>query len=265
MIGIIDIGIGGVFLVRAMQALLPRYDMIYYGCQPSIHPPAPRPSPPKQAAGREQIPAPVKWLISQGARLLVVPFPPHTGMAPHLLAASTGLPVIDGGPHLIAEIMAKTGATRIGMLGLNQTGPETYLAPMIRSRRREAVLLTKPSPLLACLVETGWLRNPETPLIVKKHLHPLRVKQINTLLLAATHFHAFHGMIRSRIGKKTVIVDLVNTMAAAVHAYLKTHPTVDSQLSRNDKVRYVMECVTPENRHAARRLFHQTLSFETIT
>ena len=66
-------------------------------------------------------------------------------------------------------------------------------------------------------------------MIVKKYLHPLRDKQIDTLILGCTHYPLLKKTIAPRIGRRVHIID--SSVEVALH--LKSILDSDEQL-RNE-------------------------------
>ena len=56
-----------------------------------------------------------------------------------------------------------------------------YLNPKLK-------LFPQATPLLVPLIEEGWLKKPETKMILKKYLRPLKDKKVQALVLACTHY-----------------------------------------------------------------------------
>ena len=85
-----------------------------------------------------------------------------------------------------AVAMTKTGA--VGVIGTRATIASGIYEKKIIDRRPDARVYSLACPLLVPLVEEGWMKKPETAMIVRKYLHPLKTKPIDALILGCTHY-----------------------------------------------------------------------------
>jgi len=93
-------------------------------------------------------------------------------------------------------------------------------------------------------VEEGWLKARESRMIVKKYLRPLKNQQIDTLILACTHYPLLKQIIQEKIGKKVKIVDPSAEIARAVYSYLEARNQL-SEKSHGQKDRFFVSDLTP--------------------
>ncbi len=86
----------------------------------------------------------------------------------------------------------------------------------IKAINPDAKVYSAACPLLVPLVEEGWMQKPETVMIIKKYLQPLKVRQIDTLILGCTHYPLLKKSIQRKIGKKVSIIDSSIAVAAKI-------------------------------------------------
>ena len=110
----------------------------------------------------------------------------------------------------------------------------------------EAKVFSVACPLLVPLVEEGWMKKPETAMIIKKYLHPLKVKQIDTLILGCTHYPLLIDKIQRKIGKRVTVIDSSIALAENVKYFLDTHPEVDNLLGKKGKFKLFVSDVTEQ-------------------
>jgi glutamate racemase len=98
------------------------------------------------------------------------------------------------------------------------------IGEMLREALPEAKIYAEACPLLVPLIEAGWLKRPETRMIVKKSLLRLKVRQIDTLILADPQVGTVAALIQLKIGKRVRIVDPALAAAESVAAYFGGAP-----------------------------------------
>lgn len=91
-------------------------------------------------------------------------------------------------------------------------------------------------PLLVPLVEEGWTDKAETRMILKKYLRPLKVKEIDTLILGCTHYPLLIKDISRIMGKNVKIVNPAEVAAGKLVMYLDKHKDLAEKLGKNRKL-----------------------------
>ena len=86
------------------------------------------------------------------------------------------------------------------------------------------------------LVEEGWTGRPETKMILKKYLRPLKLKKIDTLILGCTHYPLLLKDISGIMGKNVKIVNPAETVAEKLVDYLRRHGEIEKRLGKNKKL-----------------------------
>jgi glutamate racemase len=135
----------------------------------------------------------------------------------------------------------------------------------IKALSPEAKVYSTACPLLVPLVEEGWVKKPETAMIIKKYLHPLKVRQIDTLILGCTHYPLLKDKIQRKIGKKVDVIDSSKAVAKKVKAFLDTHAEVDRQLVKKGNFRLFVSDVTDQFQKTARMTLKRNVVLEHVT
>jgi glutamate racemase len=218
MIGVFDSGIGGLTVVRALMNLLPGYDIIYLGDTART---------PYGSKSAETI---VKYslnntnfLVGKGAQLIVIACNTASSYAFEAVKeqyASDGLPVFEVIDPGAGAAVRQSKKLRIGVIGTSGTISSGVYRRRIQAQQPEAQVFMTACPLLVPLVEEGWLKRPETAMIVRKYLRPLKDKQIDTLILGCTHYPVLRHVIQKKIGARVALVDSAEAVALQVRAFL---------------------------------------------
>jgi len=128
----------------------------------------------------------------------------------------------------------------------------------------EAKVYSVACPLLVPLVEEGWLKKPETVMIIKKYLHPLKVRQIDTLILGCTHYPLLIDKIQRKIGKRVTVIDSSIALAENVKGFLDTHPEVDNLLGKKGEFKLFVSDVTEQFEKTAEATLKRKVLLEHI-
>jgi glutamate racemase len=217
MIGVFDSGIGGLTVVRALLERLPGHDITYLGDTART----PYGSKSADTIIHYSINN-IEFLLNKGAHLIVIACNTASSYAYEAVRERFKVPVfevIGPGANLAVESSLRL---RIGVIGTRATVASGVYEEKIRQMRPNAKVYAVPCPLLVPLVEEGWIRKPETAMIVRKYVHPLKTRQIDTLILGCTHYPVLKSVIQRKIGQRVALVDSAEAVATKVDAFLNT-------------------------------------------
>jgi glutamate racemase len=246
MIGIFDSGVGGLTVFKEIKKALPDYSYVYLG--DSLRSPYGGRS---QQAIFEFTKQAVDYLFKQGCELVVLACNSASAEALRKLQQEW---LVKNYPErrilgvirpVAEEAAALSRFGRIGVVGTKATiDSKAYVRELeIRNSKPvpSEVLLsgTKPRgleiiqqacPLLVPLIEEGWLKKPETRMIIKKYLAPLKQRQIDTLILGCTHYPMLMKEFVRLAGRRIKVLDAPKIVAEKLVDYLKRHPELEAKL-----------------------------------
>ncbi len=223
MIGVFDSGIGGLTVVRALLDHLPGQDIIYLGDTART----PYGSKSSDTIIRYCLNN-TEFLIRHGAHIIVIACNTASSYAYDAVRSTFDVPVfevIGPGSQLAVQRSRKQ---RIGVIGTRATVASGIYQKTIGAIAPDAKVFTVPCPLLVPIVEEGWLRRPETAMIVRKYLAGLKTKQIDTLILGCTHYPVLRDLIQRKIGSRVRLVDSAEAIARQVNQYLESKDNAPS-------------------------------------
>ena len=216
MIGVFDSGIGGLTVVRSIMDQLPDEPIVYLGDTA------------RTPYGNKSSDTIIKYslnnvefLLRQGADVIVIACNTASSHAYAAISSHYGLPVfevIGPGAQLAVERSRKM---RIGVIGTRATIASGAYVRHIKALCPQASVFAAPSPLLVPLVEEGWQNKPETAMIVRKYLRPMKNRQIDTLILGCTHYPVLRNVIQRKMGANVALVDSAEAVAAKVAQHLR--------------------------------------------
>jgi glutamate racemase len=235
-IGIFDSGYGGLTVFRSIADLLPDYDYVYLGDNArapygnrsfnTIH---------------EYTWECVQMLFKMGCPLVILAC--NTASAKALrtiqqkdLVNEDPTKRVLGVIRPTAEVIGNyTQSKRIGVLGTKGTvQSESYLIE-INHFFPDVKVYQQACPLWVPLVENGEHDQPGADYFVKKYLDQVLAKseQIDTLLLACTHYPLLQEKIAAYLPKHIRAVPQGGIVAASLKDYLHRHPEMEQKLTRN--------------------------------
>lgn len=234
-IGIFDSGYGGLTVFRSIADQLPGYDYVYLGDNArapygnrsfnTIH---------------EYTWECVQMLFKMGCPLIILAC--NTASAKALrtiqqkdLIHEDPTKRVLGVIRPTAEIIGNyTQTKQIGVLGTKGTvQSESYLIE-INNFFPDVKVHQQACPLWVPLVENGEHDQPGADYFVKKYLDQVLAKsdEIDTLLLACTHYPLLQEKISTYLPKHIKVVPQGDIVAASLKNYLGRHPEMEQKLTR---------------------------------
>lgn len=237
-IGIFDSGYGGLTVMKEIVKLLPEYDYIYLGDNSR----APYGSRDFETVYQYTWQA-VRWFFEQGCPLVILACNTASAKAlrsiqqkdlPRHFPERRVLGVIRPSSEVIGNYSSSGHVGILGTTGTVQSG--SYLLE-IKKFFPNLVVSQEACPMWVPLVENGEADAAGTGYIIKDNIdHILAADpQIDTFLLACTHYPLLEHRIREYIPRHIKIVSQGEIVAQSFADYLKRHPEIALKCSKNSK------------------------------
>lgn len=259
MIGIFDSGIGGLTVVRALMDELPGYDMIYFGDTART----PYGSKSEKTVIDYSLEN-TEFLIRQGAKMIVMACNTASSLATEALRANFQLPIFEVITPAVILALKETKKAAIGVIGTRATIASGIYEKKIKEQNPDARVFSAACPLLVPLVEEGWLKKPETRMIVKKYLHPLKTRQIDALILGCTHYPLLKSIIQHKIGARVRVISSSTAVAGQIRLFLADSPEMDKTLSKNGMAEFFVSDLTPQFEKTAGAVIRQPIALKQV-
>ena len=259
MIGVFDSGIGGLTVVRALMQEIPSYTIAYFGDTART----PYGSKSRQTVIQYAL-EDSEFLMKQGAKIIVIACNTASSAATEILMENFPLPIFEVISPAVELAVQSSKRLRIGVIGTRATIASGIYEKKIREIAPRAKVYSVPCPLLVPLVEEGWLNKAETRMIVKKYLHPLKEKQIDTLILGCTHYPILKDIIQHKIGKRVTLIDSSLAVANKIKNFLRTHPAINTTMVKDSESEFFVSDVTPQFEKTAQALLKKNIRLESI-
>lgn len=235
MIGIFDSGYGGLTVLKACMKLLPQYDYLYLG--DNLRVPYGSRSPETIQQFSEDA---LKYFFDKKTPLTI--FACNTASAaalPYLQEKYLRKPGVTDRKVLgviipVAEKAAKmTRNKRIAVVGTRATIKSKAYEKELHKLDPSIRVFGVETPLLVPLIEEGWHHKPQARSILKKYLAQVKDFSPDVLILGCTHYPMMHDVFEDIMGKSVHVLDSSTAVAESLADYLKRHPEIESQLSKN--------------------------------
>src|SRR5258708_5782280 len=192
---VLDSGLGGLTVARAIRQVMPAEDIVYFGDTARL------PYGSKSAAT-------VTSFVRQIITYLYPLDPKHvviacnTATALSMATIRSEFPdlnisgVIEPGARAAALAAGRRQRPVIGIIGTEATIRSRAYEQAIIRRRQLAKVFALPTPLLAPIIEDGrMVDDPLVQVALKQYLQPLMAKSINVLVLGCTHYPIYRAAI----------------------------------------------------------------------
>ncbi len=207
-IGVFDSGLGGLTVVKALRKRLPNESVVYLGDTARV--PYGNKS---QKLIQEYSLQIADFLISKGAKMIVVACNTASALAIEALKESVSVPVVGVIESGVVAAMKSTQNKHIGVIGTIATiSSGTYRETLVR-QDDHVVVASKECPLFVPLVEEGWLTGPATEMIVREYLDTMKKDSIDTLILGCTHYPLLKPIIQKIMTDNVTLVDSAEAIA----------------------------------------------------
>ncbi|HVW98057.1 MAG TPA: glutamate racemase [Mucilaginibacter sp.] len=235
-IGIFDSGYGGLTVFRSIFKQLPDYDYVYLGDTAR----APYGNRSFQTIHQYTWEC-VQWLFKKGCPLVILAC--NTASAKALrniqqldLKNQDPEKRVLGVIRPTAEVIGNyTRTNEIGVLGTKGTVQSGSYQIEIGKFFPDVTVHQQACPLWVPLIENGEYDKPGADYFVKKYLDEVLAQSANidTLLLACTHYPLIQQKIESYLPAGIQVVSQGDIVAASLVDYLQRHPEMAQRISQN--------------------------------
>jgi glutamate racemase len=224
-IGVFDSGFGGLTVLRELLRVVPAASYSYLGDTARL------PYGSKSAATVARYAASSsKFLVDQGAELLVIACNTATALALDEIKHAISVPVIGVVEPGASAAAAITRTGNVDVIGTTATVASHAYAKSLKTKGVEAT--EKACPLLVPLVEEGWIDHPVTEQVARIYLEELqlfgplehveRERRADVLLLGCTHYPLLEPLLRRLLPQEISLVDSAASTAQVVAKQLRS-------------------------------------------
>jgi len=240
-IGVFDSGYGGLTILKELVKELPTHDFMYVGDNAR----APYGSRSFETVYQYTLEA-VRWFFYQGCELVVLAC--NTASAKALRTIQQrDLPSIDPAKRVLGVIrpttevigsLTKTGS--VGILGTSGTVTSNSYPIEIHHFFSNCEVYQQTCPMWVPLIENGEADQPGADYFVQKYLQQILAQSpdIDTLLLACTHYPLLLKKIEQLLPAKIRVVTQGEIVAKSLAQYLARHPEINQLCTQSGDLQF---------------------------
>lgn len=214
-IGVFDSGVGGLTVARAVLDLVPGEPLVYVG-DTARFPYGPRSLEEIRGFALEI----AADLVGRGVKMLVVACNSIEVAAIREVSDAAGLPVVGVIDPGVRAAIRVTHNGRVGYIGTEATVKSGGYERAVERAGADVRLLGRACPAFVDYVERGDTSSPELFGIARDYLAPLQEQDVDTLILACTHYPMLAGVIASVMGPEMPLISSAEETAKDVYATL---------------------------------------------
>jgi len=240
-IGVFDSGYGGLTILKELKHTLPQYDYIYLGDNARA-PYGPRSYDTVYQYTLEA----VNWFFNQGCSLVILACNTASAKALRTIQQKD-LPNIAPDKRVLGVIRPTTetlgnfsNTHQVGILGTLGTIQSDSYPIELAKFFPDLKVFQQACPLWVPLIENGEQDKPGADYFVKSYLDQLfsQSADIDTLLLACTHYPLLADKIRAYMPKGVNIVTQGAIVAKSLAKYLESHPDLAQKCSQSGQLSF---------------------------
>jgi glutamate racemase len=237
-IGVFDSGYGGLTVLREFVNHLPQYDYLYLGDNAR----SPYGTRSFETVYRYTLQC-VEWLLHQNCPLIILACNTASAKAlrtiqQHDLERLDPKARVLGVLRPTTEIIGKyTQSNSIGILATNGTVQSQSYLIEIEKFFPDLKVEQEACPMWVPLVENNEHQGEGADYFIEKHVRNIlsRNKDIDTLLLACTHYPLLKEKIEQHLPHNVRLLSQGEIVAESLKDYLHRHPEMETRLTRQGK------------------------------
>lgn len=225
-IGIFDSGIGGLTVASAIHKVLPQESLIYFG--DTAHLPYGDKSPDSIKYYAIRI---AQFLLEKNCKVIVIACNTASAMAYEVVknfVAGKAL-VVNVIDPIVDEVIHTEGLKNIGVIGTKGLIKSDIYSLKIKALKKNLQVSSLATPLLASMIEEGFFNNKISRTIINSYLSKPKLKNIDSLILACTHYPLIKTEIEEYFKNKIKIIDSSIVVASQVEHLLREKKLLNKQ------------------------------------
>jgi glutamate racemase len=216
-IGILDSGVGGLTVARAVLDQLPHEPVVYVG-DTANGPYGPKPIAEVRRAALDVMDS----LVDSGVKLLVIACNSASSATLRDARERYDIPLVEVVQPAVRRAVAATANGRVGVIGTRATVTSGAYDDAFAAATH-VTLTSQACPRFVEFVERGVTGGPELLALAHGYLDPVRDAGVDTLVLGCTHYPLLTGVISYVMGEEVTLVSSAEETAKDVYRTLVAH------------------------------------------
>jgi len=258
-VGIFDSGVGGLTVAHAIQSLLPREKMIYFG--DTFHLPYGDKSSDSVKYYSRRI---ADFLLGKECKTILIACNTASANAyeevvQHVGKSAIVLNVVDPVVRAVTDQHVSGEVGVIGTKGTINSGTYEY---KIKYLNNSLEARSKATPLLVPMIEEGFFNDDISNAIIRAYLSDKRFNDIHTLILGCTHYPIIKKQIENFFESNVEVVDSGNPVARSLHMLLEEKDLLNQE--QHDMHEFYVSDYTPYFEKISKMFFGEEIHLELL-
>ncbi|MGH8782514.1 glutamate racemase [Paraburkholderia sp.] len=242
-VGIFDSGLGGLSVLRAIRTLLPA-EPVVYAADSRYAPYGDR----DDDFITDRTLAIGQWLVSQGAKVLVVACNTATAQSIAFVREKLPIPLVGVEPGIKpAALQSKTRVA--GVLATQVTLRSARFQGLLERYAADCRFLCQPGHGLVAAIERCDVDSAELRALLQSYLQPMLDAGADTLVLGCTHYPFLDATIRDIVGDRLELIDTSVAIARQLERVLDQHGLRAAPLADGETSPLPRLCSTSDGAH----------------
>ncbi len=258
-IGIFDSGIGGLTVANAIHTLLPNEKLIYFG--DTAHMPYGDKSPEAIKYYSLKI---GQFLLEQNCKAIVIACNTASSLGfDDLNSMIKGkIPLINVIDPTVDFIISHKKLKNIGVIGTKATIKSNVYARKIKEKKSDLNVESLATPLLAPMIEEGFFNNNISKTIINSYLSKTKLKKVDALVLACTHYPLIKKEISEFYERDITILDSGEIVAEYVKKELSKKKLLATK--KGGEHHFYVSDFTPSFEKSTKLFFKEKIHLELM-
>jgi len=222
-IGIFDSGVGGLTVLREVEKLLPKEDIIYFGDTARV------------PYGNKSRPTVIKFttqsilfLLRKKVKMAIIACNTSSSLALDSLKNAFSLPIMGVIESGVRKALKSSSNNKIAVIGTRSTIASRSYEKAIRKINKTIRIYAQSCPLFVPLAEESLLHGAIAKAAIGMYLRKIKQAKPGVLILGCTHYPLLKRPIADYL-KGTYIVDSAREVALEAKALLTSKGLLNSQ------------------------------------
>jgi glutamate racemase len=256
-IGIFDSGIGGLTVAYAIKQLLPHEHMVYFG--DTAHLPYGDKS---EAAIQAYSIKIADVLLKKGCKVIVIACNSASSAAYALLKEYVRtVEIINVIDPMVNLVLSQHNSKQVGLIGTKRTVQSGVYHRKIEEAHQHITLHALATPLLVPMIEEGFFDNQISHEIIAKYLGDPMLQNIDSLILACTHYPLIKKEINDYYKKRIPILDSSEVVAKALKDHLASQHLLNASMAAPN-YQFLVSDYTASFEASTRIFFHKHVELQ---
>ncbi len=237
-IGVFDSGLGGLTILKSLLEELPEYNYIYLGDNARV--PYGNRSPETIYEFTKEA---IEFLFKKDCQLIILACNTATSTSLHKIQQKY-LPKFYPDRRVLGVIKPVTERItdkhfkKVAVIGTKATINSGAFNREIKKTLPDALVFQKACPLLVPYIEDAGRNEKILQLILKEYLSELKKEEIDSLVLACTHYEIIRKEIQKEVGPEVEVISEGKIVAEKLRDYLARHPDIEKKLEKKKQRTY---------------------------